>query len=313
MTAGNNGASTPEDDDPFGYLYADGQAAGATPPGGGYGYSGRSSSYQQVRAVGERQYGQQGAGGAGASAGAGQQVPQQNAHYAAPETLPGGQSTRRQPLPGDDRGGRGPNTKGLLIGAIAVVAAVVVGIGAAMLSNSDEDPGSGSNQAGSGSSAGADGGQGEQPKDEPAKDEEKVELPKEDAKALTLAGGTSTASDVQGARSGTYVQGFNTPGASATWTFHGIPKNGKYTLHVQYGVPGKDQSTTLTINGKQQDRKLNMGNFAEAEEGDWEKGWTNTWANILLTKGTNTIKISCETGDKCEANLDQVSLSKGWK
>lgn len=29
MTAGNNGASTPEDDDPFGYLYEDGQAAAA--------------------------------------------------------------------------------------------------------------------------------------------------------------------------------------------------------------------------------------------------------------------------------------------
>lgn len=38
MTPGNNGASTPEDDDPFGYLYADGQANGAQPPSGGYGY-----------------------------------------------------------------------------------------------------------------------------------------------------------------------------------------------------------------------------------------------------------------------------------
>ena len=38
MTSGNNGASTPEDDDPFGYLYADGQANGAQPPSGGGGY-----------------------------------------------------------------------------------------------------------------------------------------------------------------------------------------------------------------------------------------------------------------------------------
>ena len=58
MTSGNNGASTPEDDDPFGYLYADGQANGAQPPsgGGGYGYPG---SVNRVRAVGQRQYGQQ--------------------------------------------------------------------------------------------------------------------------------------------------------------------------------------------------------------------------------------------------------------
>ncbi|MFM9368198.1 carbohydrate-binding protein [Streptomyces sp. Da 82-17] len=313
MTAGNNGASQPQDDDPFGYLYADGQAAGATPPGGGgggYGYPGRSSSFQQVRTVGERQYGQQGAAaGPGAAPG---QVPQQNAHYAAPETLPGGQHTRRAAPPADQRGGRGPNTKGLLIGAIAVVAAVVVGIGAAMLSNSGDDPDSGSNQAGSADTAGGDGG-GDEPNTEPSKEPEKVELPKEDAKALTLAGGTTTASDVQGAKSGTYVQGLNTPGASATWTFNGIPKDGKYTLHVQYGVPGKDQKTTLTVNGKQQDRKLNMSNFAGAEEGDWAKGWTNTWANIQLTKGTNTIKISCESGDQCDAYLDQLSLSAGWR
>ncbi|GFM98565.1 hypothetical protein Sfulv_33760 [Streptomyces fulvorobeus] len=66
MTAGNNGASKPEDDDPFGYLYEDGQAAGAHARGqGGYGYPGPAAqpgvprtSYHQVRTVGERQYGQ---------------------------------------------------------------------------------------------------------------------------------------------------------------------------------------------------------------------------------------------------------------
>ncbi|MFB7116279.1 carbohydrate-binding protein, partial [Streptomyces sp. NPDC056291] len=107
MTPGNSGASTPEDDDPFGYLYADGQANGAQPPSGGYGYP---NSVNRVRAVGQRQYGQvpqqQGAYG------------QPSAHYAAPETLPGGAPTRQQSQGGGGRG-RGPNTKGLLIGAIA--------------------------------------------------------------------------------------------------------------------------------------------------------------------------------------------------
>lgn len=44
----NSGANKPEDDDPFGYLYADGQAAGATPPtsGGGYGYPGPTGGGQ---------------------------------------------------------------------------------------------------------------------------------------------------------------------------------------------------------------------------------------------------------------------------
>src|SRR5690348_3618594 len=96
MTPGNSGASTPEDDDPFGYLYADGQANGAQPPsgGGGYGYPG---SVNRVRTVGERQYGQPQAPGAAYG-----QVPHQqaygqpNAHYAAPETMPGGAPTTRQ-------------------------------------------------------------------------------------------------------------------------------------------------------------------------------------------------------------------------
>ncbi|MFC9683474.1 carbohydrate-binding protein, partial [Streptomyces sp. NPDC056948] len=146
MTPGNNGASTPEDDDPFGYLYADGQANGAQPPSGGYGYP---NSVNRVRAVGTRSYGQQQPqAGAGQTAAYGQ-VPQQqgghgrpNAHYAAPETLPGGGGATTAPqhqVGGGGRGGRGPNTKGLLIGAVAVVAAVVIGIGIAMLSGDKDD------------------------------------------------------------------------------------------------------------------------------------------------------------------------------
>lgn len=48
----NNGANKPEDDDPFGYLYEDGQAAGATPPGqgGGYGYPGPTAAWSARRA-----------------------------------------------------------------------------------------------------------------------------------------------------------------------------------------------------------------------------------------------------------------------
>ncbi|MGW0737626.1 carbohydrate-binding protein [Streptomyces sp. NPDC002851] len=322
-TPGNNGASTPEEDDPFGYLYADGQAAGATPPGGGtggYGYPGPRSSYNQVRTVGERQYGQHGQQQHGQQAQA--RIPHQNAHYAAPETLPGGSqgdTTRQQSMTADGgRGrGRGPNTKGLLIGAIAVVAAVVVGIGVAILGNGGNAQAGGTDTAGgdSGASAGQSQGSGEENADQgqnQGSGDKKVELPKEDAKALTLAGGTSTSSDIPGSRSGTYVQGLNTPGASATWTVSDIPKDGKYTLYVAYGVPGKAATTTLTVNGKPEQRKLNMDNFANAAEGDWEKGWTNTYAQINLTKGTNTLKISCETGDQCEANLDQVWLVNGW-
>ncbi|MFC5202626.1 MULTISPECIES: CBM35 domain-containing protein [Streptomyces] len=327
MTPGNNGASTPEDDDPFGYLYADGQANGATPPsgGGGYGYPG---SVNRVRAVGERQYGQQQAGYGQQQAAAPTapygQVPQQgpygqpgqqqpgygrpNAHYAAPETVPGGAPASRQSAGGGGRG-RGPNTKGLLIGAIAVVAAVVIGIGVAMMggdSNDKTGDDAGSSPQAS-QSAEPSKSAGEQPP-------EAGKLPPIDAKALRLEGGATTASDVKGAKSegGVYVAGFNQAGASVTWTVNGIPKSGKYSVYVGYSVPGKDGTATLTVNGTASKTPVGLKNWAGGPAGDYEKGWTKTYNWIQLDKGTNTIKVSCEQGNQCDALIDQMWLVNGW-
>ncbi|MEU4088875.1 CBM35 domain-containing protein [Streptomyces aureus] len=322
MTPGNNGASTPEEDDPFGYLYADGQANGATPPsgGGGYGYPG---SVNRVRAVGERRYGQQAAQGSYGQQTAPTapygQVPQQgghgqpNAHYGAPETVPGGAQTARTPMPGHGDGGgrgRGPNTKGLLIGAIAVVAAVVIGISVAMMGGGDGD------KKDDKADPTPTTAQSASPTDSETKSSDTpAELPKIDAKALKLGDGVTTASDVQGAKAdgGVYVTGFNHVGATIVWSVSGIEKAGKYSLNVNYGVPGKDADATLTVNGTAQDRPLNLKNFAKAAEGDAQKGWTNTWADITLNKGTNTIQISCADGNQCDANFDQFWLESGWK
>jgi hypothetical protein len=315
MTAGNNGASTPEDDDPFGYLYADGQANGAQPPsGGGYGYP---NSVNRVRAVGQRQYGQQQAPASTAAYG---QVPQQaqtahgqpNAHYAAPETFPGSAPTTQQQGYGGGGGGRrGPNTKGLLIGAIAVVAAVVIGIGAAMMSGNDDDT-AGDNEA---SPTPTTSQSSEPSPSASASAASEAELPKADAKVLNLSPGMTTATDIKGAKAdgGAYVTGFNQVGAAITWNVSGIPKSGKYTLYVDYGVPGKDAKATLTVNGEAQTRPVNLANFAKGPEGDYAKGWTNTWSNIQLNKGTNVIKISCEQGNQCDVNFDRFSLVAGWK
>ncbi|MET8942426.1 carbohydrate-binding protein [Streptomyces sp. NPDC004542] len=312
MSPGENGPSTPEDDDPFGYLYADGQARGAQPPsGGGYGYP---NSVSRVRAVGERTYG-------GQQAQYGQAAPQQGGYgqpnaaaYQAPETFPGGAPTTQQPMPGGGSGGgrgRGPNTKGLLIGAVAVVAAVVVGIGIAMLNgNSDEDK-----KAGDETSAAPTQSQSTKPSPSSSGSGNSADLPTTDAKALRLDGGATTASDVEGAKAdgGFYVSGFNQTGASLTWNVSDIPAAGKYTLFVTYGVPGKDANATLTVNDKAQNRPLNLANFAHGPEGDYKKGWTNTYADITLDKGTNTVKISCEQGNQCDVNFDQLWLKPGWK
>ncbi|MER7919392.1 MULTISPECIES: carbohydrate-binding protein [unclassified Streptomyces] len=299
MTPGDNGASTPEEDDPFGYLYADGQARGAQPPSGGYGYP---NSVSRVRAVGERQYGQQQA----------PYVPQQgaygqpNAHYQAPETLPGGAPPPgHAPAPGPGR--RGPNTKGLLIGAIAVVAAVVIGIGVAMLNGNSDDKSD--HQAGTTpthsqstdptpTSSGSTGGA----------------LPKADAVdgSVQLSGGAAPATDVKGSRAagGKYVGGLNQVGASATWSVD-IPSDGDYTLFTGYSAAGEDQSMTVTINGKAYGSKLGLKNWRHAADNDFAQGWTRSYVWPALKKGNNTISISCQPGDKCNVLLDQLWIKAG--
>ncbi|MGV9754374.1 CBM35 domain-containing protein [Streptomyces tricolor] len=309
MTPGDNGASTPEDDDPFGYLYADGQARGAQPPSGGYGYP---NSVSRVRTVGERSYGQQ-----PPQAAYGQGVPQQqgaygqpNAHYQAPETLPGGAPAARRPAP-PAPGRRGPNTKGLLIGAIAVVAAVVIGIGIAMINGNTDDDKS-DDQANSTPTQSQPGS----PTPSGSKSAPSGELPKVDGadKSLQLVGGATGASDVSGARSadGSYIGGLNQAGASVTWTVNDIPKSGKYTVYVGYTVPGKDGSVTLMVNGTASERPVDLKNWRHAAEGDYEKGWTKTYNWIQLNKGTNTITLSCGQGNQCDALIDQMWLVKGW-
>ncbi|WP_109000375.1 CBM35 domain-containing protein [Streptomyces rishiriensis] len=311
MTPGNNGASTPEDDDPFGYLYADGQANGAQPPsGGGYGYP---NSVSRVRAVGERRNGQQSQQQT-AQYGQPPTVPQQqgaygrpNAHYAAPENFGGGgPSTGRQPVQNGGGRGRGPNTKGLLIGAVAVVAAVVIGIAVAMAGGDDQKD----DKAGGQPSSSAAASGSPSPSPSASDDESKDELPKADAKALNLGDGLTTSSDVKGAKAagGIYVTGFNHVGAKVTWTVNGIDKKGTYRLYVRYGIPGVDANATLVVNGTANAQALNMKNFAKSPQGDLERGWQETWANVNLNKGTNIIEIACNEGNQCDANLDQVYL-----
>ncbi|WP_405804268.1 hypothetical protein [Streptomyces sp. NBC_01187] len=343
MTAENNGtgatpgggdASQPDtgaDDDPFAYLYRQEGGTQQASPGQQPGVPRRS--YNQVRAVGERQYGygypqqQQQRGGYGypqQRSGAGgygypQQAPppppqQPSPHYAAPETMAGGRAASRQQAGAGGYGsGSGRRSRtGLMVGAIAVVAAVVIGIGAAIVFNDgNRAQGNESDDAGTSEQAGGEPEKGEKndsKKDKPAPSG----LPKEDAASLTLAGGTQAAKDIPGAkgRGGTYVAGLNNQGASATWDMKNVPSPGQYRLYVRFGVPGKDADATLTVNGKAEGRPLQMKNFSGTKEGDWAKGWQTTWSIVQLKKGQNSVKISCESGNQCDANLDQVWLKR---
>ncbi|MER8041910.1 CBM35 domain-containing protein [Streptomyces sp. NPDC094032] len=313
MAAGNDGTKAPEDDDPFGYLYEDGQAAGAQPPqGGGYGYPGPASqpgvprtSYNQVRTVGERQY-----GGRPPQA----PLPQQQAYgqphpqYAAPETYPGGPPTRQTPLPPAGRGG-GPNTKGLLFGAVAVVAVVVIGIAAAVITNNG-------NQSENAGSAGGKTNPPTQVQESPSPDstpssKPPTELPQQDAATLKLGGSAVLAKDIKGAEGadGAYVTGFNAVGSSVTWQAD-VPEAGSYYLYVRYAIPAKDANATLTVNDTANSNPIGLKNFVGSSDPNLEKNWQTTWAPVKLKQGQNSIKLSCEQGNQCDALFDWLKISK---
>ncbi|MEW2178808.1 CBM35 domain-containing protein [Streptomyces sp. NPDC005406] len=332
--AGNNGASTPEDDDPFGYLYEDGQAAGAQPPGqGGYGYPGPAAqpgvprtSYNQVRTVGERQYGQvppqqaygqpQAPYGQQQNAQYGQpngQYGQPNAQYAAPETYPGGAATAQVPHQGGRGSGggpgrSGPNNKGLLIGALAVVAVVLIGIGVALMTD-DDDKGGKKDEATS--SSGPAGEVEQSPTPEQSKSAETpVELPKQDAASLKLGGTAAVDKSVKGAEGpdGSYVSGFNAVGSSVTWRAN-MENAGGYRLTVRYAIPDKDANATLTVNGKPNSQPIGLKDFIQSSDPNWEKNWQTTWAPVDLVKGENEISISCQDGNQCDVILDWVEVT----
>ncbi|MFE0579339.1 CBM35 domain-containing protein [Streptomyces sp. NPDC058874] len=333
----DGGANKPEDDDPFGYLYADGQAAGATPPtsGGGYGYPGASvgghpgaqpgvprTSHHQVRTVGDRRNGGQ------RGPVPQQQGPGYQAQYQAPEALQaGGYGVPQQPQPQHQtqtpgsagshgghggHGGGSSSRRGLLIAAVAVVGAVAIGIGAALAFGDKNKP------VDKGQDTATGNQQSAAPKD-PASPTQSAQpsqapLPKGEAAGagMVLTGGAKLDSTVPGSKSsgGQYVAGFNQTGAALTWTVE-VPEAGDYTLFVNYGVPGKDGKATLTVNGQTPTQGLNLANFAKAADGAWDKGWTRTYAWITLKKGSNSMKISCEPGNQCDVIFDQLELASG--
>ncbi len=339
MTAGNDG--NPESDDPFGYLYRseDGQqqpdpAAGQPgvprtsyhqvqrvgerrpapqsgygyppqqPQGGGYGYPQPGSAPQQSgqggggygyppqAPYGQPQQGQQQYGG--------QPGHQQQSSYDFPQGPSGG---RRG---GPDGGPDGDNRKGLLIAAVAVVVAVAIGIAFAMTNGSGDKnkPDAQNSTAASSSTAPS-----AQPST-PAAEDTPFASDKVDASTLTLAGAAAAASQVPGASAsgGTYVA-VAAQGDGATWTVT-VPKKGDYTFFISYGNTGGDATLSLTVNGKPRDGAVNMSNWSKSN--DPTKAWYTTYSFVDLSKGANTLSLSCTPTDtNCAVDLDQVWLKQG--
>ncbi|NEC23707.1 CBM35 domain-containing protein, partial [Streptomyces parvus] len=212
---------------------------------------------------------------------------------------------------GGGTGRGGPNTKALLIAAVAVVAVVLIGIGAALLTGDDGDKGDKNDEASSSQGPAGEVEESKKPEKKPEETPKPVELPKQDAATLTLGGPANVDSSIDGAQggNGAYVTGFNQVGSSVTWRAE-MKHAGEYRLAVRYAVPAKDADATLTVNGKKNSQPIGLKNFIKSSDPEWEKNWQTTWAPVTLQSGQNEIKISCEDGNQCEVILDWLEVTQ---
>ncbi|MFI0718719.1 carbohydrate-binding protein [Streptomyces sp. NPDC021224] len=335
MTAGQDG--TPENDDPFGYLYRaeDGSEQPAAP----------RASYNQVQRVGERRPQPQQQGGYGYPQQQGgqqqggygyppqQQGGQQQGGYGYPPQQPYGQGqgqgprgpqqggppqyTRQQPqyAPGgpDDGGHRGGggdggdgNRRGLLIaaGAVVVVVAIVIAVAMTRGSGDKKPEAKDSTPAATATSA---------PTTEPTPSDTPTQFASDKVDAATLVLGSPAAVSNQwtgaSAANGTYVDHMNQAGASVTWKVT-VPTDGSYTFFINYGNAGPDATLSLTVDGKMRTTPVKLRNYGNYTS--WDKAWNNTtYAWVTLKAGENTLQLSYQPTDTGGVNLDQLWLKQG--
>ncbi|UCM88755.1 carbohydrate-binding protein [Streptomyces marincola] len=304
MSAGHNGRGTPDegDDDPFAYLY---RPEGDQPQQGQGRPAPRQPSYNQVRPVGERTFG-------GQQGYRGQQQPPQarpDAYYAAPETQPGGAPPYGAGPP--RRRDTEPRRNGLLIGAIAVVLAVVVGIGAAIVfsGGEDENPEAGGDATPTAPEEDDGGNADDEPTEEPTDEETESDGPPTAELAdLQLGNGAALTSGIAGARSpdGQYISVQGAPNATITWTFELNGEPGPYRLNAGYAVISDGQGMAFSVNGTPRDDLVEMEDYADGVD-EWENSWFSTWKQVDLQEGENTVQLTC--AGSCDVLVDQLYIS----
>lgn len=318
MSSENQG--TPEDDDPFAYLYrgegTDGASAQETAPLPGV----PRTSYHQATQVGRTQYGQPQQAPQGYQAQpqlphqeqptarytpqqSGQQAPPygaQPSYQQGPTPPAGGGRAGNRAAGGGARGGRG-----VMIGTVAVIAVVVVAIIAVALNSG----GNKSKNAGSStSSAPAAVASAPSTSATPSTAPTSGSVPPADAATMTLTGGAKQNNNWKGAlgAGGNFVDGMTNVGATVTWTVT-VPAKGDYYLWIRFAnATGKDAATGVTVNQKPLDAPITLKDYGS--NGKWTS-WFSTFRTISLNQGQNTVALSCTAGATCTFNLDQLALT----
>ncbi|WP_055586549.1 carbohydrate-binding protein [Peterkaempfera griseoplana] len=305
MTAGSNGV--PEDDDPFAYLYR--------PAGGDAGGPGVDSgaptavqqpgvprtSYAQPTQVGRAQYGQR----PPAQPGYGQGVPQQPAPYAQHSRPQAG----AEEYPGHggraaSRGSGGGSNRAIIFGAVAVVAAVAIGVSVAFMGGDKGQGQAGAAGTGASTSATAPAGDDSASPDTSASPTAATD-PVADVSSLQVQGGAQ-ASGVEGAKSadGKYVT--LQQGTTLTWNVQ-VPAAGPMMFWVHYDNPAGDARASVTVNGKPHPNGINLKNYAGSN--DPAKAWVSSNVWPTLQAGANTVVVTCDNPACAGLLVDRVALT----
>ncbi|WP_377270657.1 carbohydrate-binding protein [Peterkaempfera sp. SMS 1(5)a] len=306
MTAGSNGV--PEDDDPFAYLYR--------PAGGDAGGPGVDSgaptavqqpgvprtSYTQPTQVGRAQYGQR----PPAQPGYGPTVPPQQAPYAqhsrpqsGAEEYPGhgGRAASR------GAGGRGSSSRAVIFGAVAVVAAIAIGVSVAFMGGDKKDVKTGAAGSSSGATTGSSSDSSASPSD--SAPPSAAATPVADVSSLQVQNGAE-ATGVEGTKSsdGKYVT--LQQGTTLTWNIT-APSAGPMAFWVHYDNPAADARATVTVNGKPHPNGINLKNYAGSN--DPAKAWVSSYVWPTFKAGPNTVVLTCDNPACAGLLVDRVALT----
>lgn len=125
--------------------------------------------------------------------------------------------------------------------------------------------------------------------------------------AATLSGGAALASDHGGYVSPAgFVASYAHPGDDATWQVLGAPA-GAATVTIRYanyigaiGGPAP-RTMTLVVNGTATQLTL-------PPTSSWDS-WATVTEPVSLQAGTDTVAVNCATGDDCNVNVDDISVT----
>jgi hypothetical protein len=125
--------------------------------------------------------------------------------------------------------------------------------------------------------------------------------------SATLGGSAALASDHTGyASPAGFVASYSHPGDDATWQVLGAPA-GAATVTIRYansiGAIGGPAPRTMTLDVNGATTQLTL-----PPTSSWND-WATVTEPVTLKSGTNEVAVDCATGDDCNVNVDDISVT----